>query len=136
MLYLRRKTKWKTDAEDAASKSVLRYAKDDDIAKSNYEYNSTIDLSKYDGKYINDQNTGPVSQLKFGNRQMYYNGCEIIATYNAMRTLGKPEDIRDIAYEYEKDGKMLGGEFGTNPYAAQRYFERKGYKVETVRVRI
>lgn len=58
---------------------------------------------------------------------------KIIAVYNTLLTLDKPQDIRDIALEFENDGKMLGGEFGTNPYAAERYFKRYDYKVETVK---
>jgi len=102
-------------------------------AIENYEYNSKVDLSSYKNKYINDQNSGPVSNLKFGNRYMDYNGCEIIAVYNTLLTLGKKEDIRDLAFHFENDGQMLGGEFGTNPYAALRYFENKGYDVKTVK---
>lgn len=60
------------------------------------------------------------------------NGCEIIAAYNAMKALGKQKDIRDIAYYFENDGQMLKGEFGTNPYATKRYFEKEGYKVQIV----
>jgi len=102
------------------------------IAKKNYQYNKNVDLSSYKGGYINDQNDGAVSNLKLGSRTMDYNGCEVIAAYNAMLTLGEKRDIRDIAYHFENDGQMLGGEFGTNPYAAKRYFTQNGYKVKTL----
>ena len=64
---------------------------------------------------------------------MDYNGCEIIGVYNSLLTLGNPKDIRDIAYEFEKDGQMLGGSFDTNPYAAERYLKKEGYKVTTIK---
>ena len=98
----------------------------------NYIDNKNVDLSSYKNGYINDQNTGAVSKLKFGTTTMDNNGCEIIAVYNAMKTLGNQKDIRDIAYHFENDGQMLKGEFGTNPYANKRYFEKQGYKVKVV----
>ena len=99
----------------------------------NYIDNKNVDLSSYKNGYINDQNTGGVvDRLKFGTTTMDNNGCEIIAAYNAMKALGNQKDIRDIAYYFENDGQMLKGEFGTNPYANKRYFEKEGYKVQIV----
>ena len=98
----------------------------------NYIDNKSVDLSSYKNGYINDQNTGAVSKLKFGTTTMDNNGCEIIAVYNAMKTLGNQKDIRDIAYYFENNGQMLKGEFGTNPYANKRYFEKEGYKVKVI----
>lgn len=120
-------------------------------AKKNYEDNKSVKLDSYDDNYINDQNSGQIKNVKYGLRTnlltkgfednedfpllkntMDNNGCEVIAVYNSLKTLGKPEDIRDIAKHFENDGQMLGGYFGTNPYAAGRFFKRKGYKVKTV----
>lgn len=98
----------------------------------NYIDNKNIDLSGYKNGYINDQNTGAVSKLKFGTTTMDNNGCEVIAAYNTMKTLGNRKDIRDIAYYFENDGQMLSGKFGTNPYAIKRYFEKEGYSVKVV----
>ena len=102
------------------------------MAIENYIYNKNVDLSNYKNGYINDQNTGAVAKLKFGNTTMDNNGCEIIAAYNAMKTLGNQKDIRDIAYYFENDGQVLKGSFGTNPYATKRYFEKEGYKVKVI----
>ena len=102
------------------------------MAIGNYIYNKNVDLSSYKNGYINDQNTGAVAKLKFGNTTMDNNGCEIIAAYNAMKTLGNQKDICDIAYYFENDGQVLKGTFGTNPYATKRYFEKEGYKVKVV----
>ncbi len=101
-------------------------------AVTNYFHNKNVDLSSYKNGFINDQNTGVVSKLKFGTTTMNNNGCEVIAAYNAMKTLGNQKDIRDIAYYFENDGQMLNGEFGTNLYANKRYFEKEGYKVKVV----
>lgn len=102
----------------------------------NYKYNKTIDMSEYTQKsksgYINSQKTGAISKLKFGPLTMSENGCEVIATYNTLITLGAKEDICDVAAYYESDGQMLGGVWGTNPYAAERFFKKKGYKVTRI----
>lgn len=110
----------------------LPNASSDSIAAVNYIHNKKVDLSSYNDSYINDQNTGAVSKLKFGVSTMDNNGCGVIATYNAMKALGNKKDIRDIAYYYESDGQALGGLFGTNPYAIKRYFENEGYKVKSI----
>ena len=101
-------------------------------AITNYLHNKKVDLSSYNNGYINDQNTGAVSKLKFGITTMDNNGCEVIAVYNAMKVLGNQKDICDIAYYFENDGQALKGMFGTNPYANKRYFEKEGYKVKVV----
>jgi len=102
------------------------------LAVKNYKHNQKVDLSGYKNGYINDQNDGAVSKLKLGSDTMDNNGCEVIATYNALLTLNDRKDIRDIAYHFENDGQMLGGKFGTNPYAIKRYFTQNGYKVKTL----
>ena len=63
------------------------------IALKNYQYNKKVDLSSYKGGYINDQDNGQVSNLKLGLKNMDYNGCEVIAAYNAMLTLGEKRDM-------------------------------------------
>ena len=73
-----------------------------------------------------------MSKLRLGITEMKNNGCEVIAAYNALKVLGKPQDIRAIAYSFETDGQMLLGAFGTNPYAVGRYFEKIGYNVKTI----
>ncbi|MBQ7820702.1 MAG: hypothetical protein IJ391_00265 [Clostridia bacterium] len=99
--------------------------------KENYLYNQDIDMSEYDG-FINGQGVGNVAKLKYGTGTMNKNGCGVIAAYNALVQLDDRVDIRDIAAEFEADGKMLNGTFGTNPYAIGRYFESRGYSVEKV----
>ena len=97
----------------------------------NYKHNSEIDMSEYK-EYINGQDLGSVAEFKFGNTTMDKNGCEIIATYNALVTLGAKEDLCKIAAHYESDGQMLNGTWGTNPYAVERYFKQRGYEVSRV----
>ena len=103
------------------------------LATENYFLNQKVDLSGYKNGYINDQNSGAVSNLRLGFDKMKDNGCEVIAAYNSLKTLGNAKDIRDIAFHFENDGQMLMGKFGTNPYAVGRYFKNSGYKVKPVK---
>lgn len=64
---------------------------------------------------------------------MKYSGCEIIATFNALKALGEPCGIPEMAEliaMYERDGAMLNGEFGVSPGAIRDFFSQKGYRVE------
>ena len=102
------------------------------LGDENYETNKSVPLNTYDNDFINDQNDGQVKELRYGKWNMENNGCEVIAVYNSLRTLGKPEDIRDIAKYFENDGQIAWGYGGTNPYATERYFKSKGFKVKTI----
>ncbi len=104
------------------------------VANKNYMDNQNVDLNKYEGgRYINDQNAkdSKMSELQYGLWDMYNNGCGLIATYNSLNTLNNHKDIRDIAREFEDDGKVLGGLLGTSPYAIGKYFKKQGYDVKT-----
>ncbi|MDE6388724.1 MAG: hypothetical protein K2L82_13075 [Lachnospiraceae bacterium] len=65
---------------------------------------------------------------------MSYSGCEIIATYNALKALGEPvseQTAVDLIAMYENNGAVLGGKFGSSPYAIEDYFKEQGYDVVT-----
>lgn len=97
------------------------------------------EIEKTDG-YIEIQ--GKLKNLKYGKCDMAYSGCEVLATYNALvalhmdaqnpsdtfRDFGTPS-LPEIIREYERDGMVLGGYFGTAPRAIGDYFSRHGYKV-------
>ncbi|MCQ2509075.1 MAG: hypothetical protein MJ116_01230 [Lachnospiraceae bacterium] len=84
------------------------------------------------GGYIEDQHN--YRDMSYGVSTMMHAGCEIFAVYNALYTLnGKhtiplPEMIR----EFEKEGMVLSGRFGTSPKALVQYLNRNGYKTEMV----
>ena len=84
------------------------------IAYSNYNYNRHYDKFK---SYISGQGVGTISRLKFGFFRMYYNGCEVIAIYNALWLRNRRIPISEIAFEMEVNGaSTLFGVFGSNPY--------------------
>lgn len=66
------------------------------------------------------------------HHNMRYSGCEIIATFNALKVLtgaGSRELMARLISEYEARGSALGGEFGASPRAIAAYFKRKGFVV-------
>lgn len=82
------------------------------------------------------ENQAQWEHVRFGSSKhsnMKYSGCEIIATFNALRALGEPCGIPEMAEliaMYERDGAMLNGEFGVSPGAIRDFFCKKGYRVE------
>ena len=79
------------------------------------------------GKYI--ENQPQWKQIRFGKFTMDYSGCEIIAVYNAMLSLGEtlPEQgITDLISVFEKEGAVLWGGWGVAPRAICRSFQGRG----------
>jgi len=87
------------------------------------------------GQYINNQNDW--SSILYGTWTTNENGCEWIATYNALIGLGYTSaDPLQIMDWYEQNGAlMLNGQFGTNPAAIKGYFE-SNYPELTVTVQV
>lgn len=105
--------------------------------KSNVELlNSTDwDFWTVPSAYIENQNEW--EQIMYGSgahHNMRYSGCEIIATFNALKALtgaGSPESMAKLISEYEACGSALKGEFGVSPRAIEAYFKRNHYQVIT-----
>ena len=57
------------------------------------------------------------------------NSCEVMATYNALLTLGRPEPFPDVLKEYAEDGICFHGIFGTDLKAVKMFFEKRGFNV-------
>ena len=104
------------------------------------EYNLDIlikESQKKDGIYATGEyieNQFYWKDIKFGISDMSYSGCEIMATYNALKALGEPvseQTVVDLIAMYEADGAVFGGKFGTSPYAVENYFRDQGYDVMT-----
>jgi len=80
-----------------------------------------------DGGYIEDQNN--YTDMRYGKVTMKFSGCEIFATYNALHNLHghSPIELSDMIEEYEKDGMVLAGKFGTAPRAIRDYLRKHDY---------
>lgn len=70
--------------------------------------------------------------IAYGRSDMAYAGCEIIAVYNALLRLGHRADLRELIEDFERDGMVLSGRFGTAPYAIRDYLQNRGFRIETV----
>lgn len=64
---------------------------------------------------INGQATGIIPYFRYGLFSMAYNGCEVIAVYNALEYFNKNIPLDEVAYTMEKY-KILMGLFGGSPY--------------------
>lgn len=86
-----------------------------------------IEIIQKNHGYIEDQNN--YADMKYGKVTMKYAGCEIFATYNAVFSLtGKHEmSLARMIFDYEKDGAVLSGKFGTAPKAISDYLTRLGF---------
>lgn len=95
------------------------------IEKKNYRHNEVISLP--DG-YINGQGRGNVSKMKYGLFPMSFNGCEVIAVYNLMYSIGRKAELRDVAKEIYPYASVLMGLFGSAPKKLKRYLDEHGIK--------
>lgn len=80
--------------------------------------------------YIEDQNS--YTDMKYGDFTMQFSGCEVFAVFNAMYNIcGRHEkSLAVVISEFEKDGMVLSGKFGTSPKALADYLTRNGYITE------
>jgi hypothetical protein len=82
--------------------------------------------------YIENQLEWSEIQFGTGKSNMSWSGCEIIATYNALNALGEEpsaDTMVSLISNFEEDGAMLAGFFGTSPKAIYDYFSNNGYHV-------
>ena len=94
---------------------------------ANYLYNKRI--SKGITGYINDQQNGIASKLRYGINTISPFGCGTVATYNALIMLGNRMDICDIIRDYEMNHAYHDGLIGTHGKNIARFFSEKGYNV-------
>ena len=92
------------------------------FADRNRAYNDTFTI---DG-YIRSQCEEPVCRMRYGCKTMDYNGCEVIACYHALLSLGMPAAFSEIADTCSRIGLWLGGLWGTRPRALYRFCRKYG----------
>lgn len=79
-------------------------------------------------QYIENQREW--GDIRFGASTMKFSGCEIIATYNALLSLGREmteKEMMELISIYERKGAVLWGYWGTLPTAIWNYFKDRGY---------
>ena len=89
--------------------------------------NHLKEIEKNNG-YIENQHE--YTDMYYGNKTISFCGCEIISAYNALYDLTGNHNISfpEIINEFEKDGIVLSGFFGTAPRAIEDYFKNHGFK--------
>lgn len=89
--------------------------------ESHYTYNSRLEGSSMG--YIYGQATCP--NFAIGTEYMADVGCEIAATYNALKLRGRIIPCSSIIRSFEKDGYLMKnksvGDWGSDPYAIGDY---------------
>lgn len=97
-------------------------------ADRNYEENRSLEAP--DMGFIYGQAVCP--QFTLGKKKMAGVGCEIAATYNALRLLGKDASFAEILRDYEKAGFVMRGfvqgDMGTDPFSIGSFLEAHGVK--------
>ena len=91
------------------------------------KFKDHLEIIRENKGYIEDQNS--YTDMKYGKVTMQYAGCEIIATFNAINNiLGEcTKSLSEMISEFEKDGCVLSGKFGTAPKAIADYFNKNGF---------
>ena len=118
---------------DALVKLLQYYAEQNDMDPYMIEYHRTHNVDKLkdvyvSGKYIENQSFW--GEVRYGTSGMDNNGCGIIAIINACHSLGMDmtnEEVADLIAEFEANGCVWGGMFGTSPLAIVEYFENSPY---------
>ncbi len=82
-------------------------------------------------QYIYSQNDFSISGKLLGLSTIEHSGCGVLATYNALITLGNPKSFDSVLNYYNKRPTMhpLGGAIGMSPFAVASYFSDNGYRV-------
>lgn len=88
------------------------------------------EIIKKNSGFIEDQNN--YTDMMYGKKTVRFCGCEVIATYNALYSIHRrnPISFSDMLTEYEKDGMVLSGYFGTSPKSICHYLNKHGYITE------
>ena len=79
---------------------------------------------------IHCQRDIPRDQLRYGFRASADTGCGWIATYNALRILGKRADKQELIRYYERQLPLIHGNAGTSFWGPAVCFRKWGFPVK------
>lgn len=108
--------------QKAAKKSFV-----ENLKKNETAFKVHMDQITKNKGYVEDQNA--YTDMAYGDSTMQYSGCEVFATFNAIYNLhGKHLiPLPKMISEYEEDGMVLSGKFGTSPKAISDFLTRHGF---------
>lgn len=93
------------------------------LEKKNYYHNVLIPLPD---DYLNGQDAGQLTKLRYGLYSVGWCGCEMIAVYNAAHDLGvKGATLPRVCYEMYPKTSIAMGFFGSNVAMLGDYFKRR-----------
>lgn len=72
----------------------------------------------------------PKEQWRYGLRSSAATGCGWIATYNALRLMGKEAKPEELIRFYQRQLPLIHGNMGTTILAPAMYFKKQGYRVD------
>ena len=72
----------------------------------------------------------PRDELRYGLRSSAATGCGWIATYNALRILGKRVEKEALIRYYERQLPLLHGNTGTSIWGPAAFFKHHGFRVQ------
>ncbi|MBR7179495.1 MAG: hypothetical protein IKD27_08300 [Oscillospiraceae bacterium] len=76
------------------------------------------------------QHAIPKEELRYGFRSSAATGCGWIATYNALRLLGKRVNKEELIRYYERQLPLLHGNTGTSIWGPAAFFRHHGFRVQ------
>ena len=79
---------------------------------------------------IHCQRDIPRDQLRYGFRASADVGCGWIATYNALRLLGKRAEPKELIRYYERQLPLLHGNTGTALWGPALFFKQHGFRTK------
>ena len=79
---------------------------------------------------ILNQRDIPKEELRYGLRSSAATGCGWIATYNALRILGKRAKKEELIRYYERQLPLLHGNTGTSFWGPAAFFRHHGFRVD------
>ena len=80
-------------------------------------------------RFLNGQRTEPLSAMRYGTYPLSWNGCELIACYNAAAYLGIKISFPQVVHEFELNRMHYlfpNGYWGTAPKKLWYFFARHG----------
>lgn len=99
------------------------------LVRRNLAFNRQFEV---DG-FINGQGLSPVKDMRYGVSTVQRAGCGVIAVYNALLLLGRPQPFYDVIAWGDREAAALFGLLGTLPWKAKDLFRGLGCTVSAVR---
>ena len=101
------------------------------LSENRKGFKNHLSTIKANNGYIEDQRN--YKDMSYGDYTLSYNGCELIAIYNALYELTKKNDtdFAQIIDIHEKNGILINGVFGTSMKTIEQYFIKNGFPTKS-----